>query len=78
MYIFADAVKGGNCGKSPGYGCCLVAESTNENVRISAEVMSMTKHKQVQTPNLITAEDLGKQAALELLEVNKPRAFFII
>lgn len=68
VYIFADACKGQSCGKSPGYGCCLVAESTNENVRIAAEVMSKTK-QQVQFTNSLTAEDIGKQAALELLEV---------
>ena len=66
VYIFADACKGQSCGKSPGFGCCLVAESTNENVKISAEVMSKTKDD---TRAQLTAEDLGKQAAIELLEV---------
>ena len=56
--------KGQSCGKSPGYGCTLVAESTNENVRISAEIMSNTKGEKQ-----ISAEELGQQAALRLLEV---------
>ena len=69
VYIFADACKGASCGKSPGYGCCLVAESTNENVRIGAEVMS-SRQKGKDGQKNMTAEDIGRQAALELLEVN--------
>ena len=64
IFIFADVAKGQSCGKSPGYGCTLVAESTNENVRISAEIMSNTKGEKQ-----ISAEELGQQAALRLLEV---------
>ena len=67
VYIFCDAAKGQSCGKSAGYGCCLVAESTNENVRIAAEVMSKPKGAGGQD---LTAEDLGKMAAMELLEVS--------
>jgi RNA 3'-terminal phosphate cyclase-like protein len=63
IFIFADVAKGQSCGKSPGYGCTLVAESTNENVRISAEIMSNTKGEKQ-----ISAEELGQQAALRLLE----------
>ena len=66
VFIFAEATKGQNCGKSPGFGCCLVAESTNENVKICAELMSKTKED---SRNQLTAEDLGKLAAIELLEV---------
>ena len=64
IFIFADVAKGQSCGKSPGYGCTLVAESTNENVRISAEIMSNIKGEKQ-----ISAEELGQQAALRLLEV---------
>ena len=64
IFIFADVAKGQSCGKSPGFGCTLVAESTNENVRISAEIMSNIKGEKQ-----ISAEELGQQAALRLLEV---------
>jgi len=66
VYIFSEAAKGAGSGKSQGYGCCLVAESTNENVRIAAEVMSGTKDDGMKN---LTAEDIGKMAAVELLEV---------
>jgi len=65
VYIFSEAAKGAGSGKSQGYGCCLVAESTNENVRIAAEVMSGTKDDGMKN---LTAEDIGKMAAVELLE----------
>ena len=60
--------KGQSCGKSAGFGCSLVAESTNENVRISAEVMSNQKGE-----TQISAEDIGQQAAIRLLEVGSKR-----
>lgn len=63
VFIFADVAKGQSCGKSAGFGCSLVAESTNENVRISAEVMSNQKGE-----TQISAEDIGQQAAIRLLE----------
>ena len=50
--------KGQSCGKSPGYGCTLVAESTNDNVRISAELMSNVKGEKQ-----ISAEEIGQQVA---------------
>ena len=65
VFIFADVAKGQSCGKSPGFGCSLVAESTNESVRISGEVMSNPKGE-----TQISAEDIGQQAALRLLEVS--------
>ena len=67
IFIFADVATGSQTGKSPGYGCCLTAESTNDNVRISAEVMS--GHKSADgSSTLIPAEDVGQLAALKLLE----------
>merc|ERR1711990_359578 len=63
VFIFADVAKGQAAGKSAGFGVALVAESTNENVKISAEVMSKQKGEKQ-----ISAEDIGIQAALQLLE----------
>ena len=65
--------KGQSCGKSAGFGCSLVAESTNENVRISAEVMSNQKGE-----TQISAEDIGQQAAIRLLEVGSKRFISMI
>jgi len=62
VFIFADVATGHQTGKSPGYGVCLTAESTNDNVRLSAEVMSGDKS------SLLPAEDMGQLAALKLLE----------
>lgn len=64
IYIYTDAYKGNESGKSPGYALTLVASSTTTAIH-SAEACSST----TQDPaSQITPEDVGVQAAHRLLE----------
>lgn len=62
VYIHTDQNKGKLSGLSSGYGVNLTAETT-ENVVYSAEVLSKSDGSEVILP-----EDLGKQAAMKLLD----------
>ncbi|KPP72002.1 RNA 3'-terminal phosphate cyclase-like protein-like [Scleropages formosus] len=63
IYIYTDHMKGGNAGKSPGFGLALVAESTN-GMFLSAELAS---NPQGQGSPMLP-EDLGCNCAKLLLE----------
>ncbi|XP_001604756.1 probable RNA 3'-terminal phosphate cyclase-like protein [Nasonia vitripennis] len=64
IYIHTDASRGATSGKSPGFGISLTAETTNE-IFLSGEAYSplMTAGSLPCVP-----EDLGKEAALKLLD----------
>ncbi|XP_061182618.1 RNA 3'-terminal phosphate cyclase-like protein [Saccostrea echinata] len=64
IYIYTDHYKGGQSGKSPGFGLTLVAETTN-GVFLCAETSSNPKGSE-KGPSV--PEDIGKEAAKLLLE----------
>lgn len=64
VYINTDQCKGSRCGKSPGYGIHLVAETTN-GVFYSAEQVSKAPG---QSEELSVPEDVGTDAAERLLQ----------
>lgn len=63
IYIYTDHCKGGQSGKSPGFGISLVAESTT-----GAMLSVQTSSTPVGEGQPVVPEDLGKQAAEMLLE----------
>ena len=63
VYIYTDHRKGPQSGKSPGFGICLFAETTNGHV-LAAETFPV---KDGDTKSLVP-EDIGKLAANTLLE----------
>ncbi|CAH3129542.1 unnamed protein product [Pocillopora meandrina] len=63
IYIYTDHSKGGQSGKSPGFGISLVAESTT-----GAMLSVQTSSTPVGEGQPVVPEDLGKQAAEMLLE----------
>lgn len=67
IYIYTDAYKGNESGKSPGYALTLVATSTTTAIH-SAEACSSTQQQQQDVAAQITPEDVGVQAAHALLE----------
>ncbi|XP_014785786.1 RNA 3'-terminal phosphate cyclase-like protein [Octopus bimaculoides] len=64
IYIHSDHCKGKECGKSPGFGLTLVAETT-KGTFLAAEAISSPKGSD-KGPSV--AEDVGKKAAYLLLE----------
>ncbi|GAB1605437.1 RNA 3'-terminal phosphate cyclase-like protein [Argonauta hians] len=64
IYIHSDHCKGKECGKSPGFGLTLVAETTKGTFLVG-EALSNPKGSD-KGPSV--AEDVGKQAAYSLLE----------
>ena len=62
VFIYTDHYKGEESGKSPGFGCALVAETT-EGVVLSAEKMAVTGKGA-----LVLPEDVGLEAAQLLCE----------
>ncbi|KAK3787273.1 hypothetical protein RRG08_055995 [Elysia crispata] len=64
IYIYTDHMKGGQAGKSPGFGLTLVAETT-EGSFLGAEQVSSAKGSG-EEPTV--PEDLGKKAAISLLQ----------
>ena len=63
VYIYTDHRKGPQSGKSPGFGICLYAETTNGHV-LAAETYA---RKDMENQSLVP-EDIGKLAANTLLE----------
>lgn len=64
VYIYTDQNRGKLSGKSPGFGICLQAETT-EGVYYAAELNSHAKGDG-QSPSV--PEDLGRQVAMQLLD----------
>lgn len=64
VYIYTDQNRGKMSGNSPGYGICLHAE-TSDGVVFAADVTSHTKDEGKE-PSI--PEDMGKEAALRLLD----------
>lgn len=77
VYIYTDAIKGADAGKCPGFGLTLVSESTT-GVTHGAENSSVLRRvgpsgQEVPTEegkpaNPVLPEDVGRQAALMLVE----------
>ncbi|GBG72172.1 hypothetical protein CBR_g11105 [Chara braunii] len=75
VYIFTDHYKGNESGKSPGYGLSLLAETTT-GCLISAERAAVASRDADAEPRndersgggLVLPEDVGSQAAQQLLE----------
>lgn len=63
IYIYSDHLKGNQSGKAPGFGLCLVAETT-EGTLLAAEGSSAPKG----SSEIVIPEDLGKEVAYSLLE----------
>eukprot|EP00759_Apiculatamorpha_spiralis_P011191 PhF_6_TR18615/c0_g1_i1/m.27206/K11108/RCL1; RNA 3'-terminal phosphate cyclase-like protein len=59
VYVVTDGTSGKEGGAAPGYGVCLVTESTNKVATCSQEVLA---------PPGSTPEDVGKQCAFLLLD----------
>ncbi|XP_016949165.1 probable RNA 3'-terminal phosphate cyclase-like protein [Drosophila biarmipes] len=64
VYICTDQNKGKMSGNSPGYGICLIAETT-DGVCFAADCSSNTREES-DTPSI--PEDLGKEVAMRLLD----------
>nr|CAD7396879.1 unnamed protein product [Timema cristinae] len=64
IYIYTDHNKGAKSGKSPGFGVCLVAQTTN-GVYYTAEAVSNASGS-TEAPSV--PEEIGKLAAFRLLE----------
>lgn len=64
--IYTDTYRGEESGKSPGFGITLVATSTTTAL-VSAEALSSPPSDQPNQPDPKTPEELGAQAAQELL-----------
>ncbi|TMW47567.1 hypothetical protein DOY81_007352 [Sarcophaga bullata] len=64
VYIYTDQNRGKMSGNSPGFGICLHAETT-DGVVFASEVTSHTKDES-RDPSI--PEDMGKEAALRLLD----------
>ncbi|XP_016935091.2 probable RNA 3'-terminal phosphate cyclase-like protein [Drosophila suzukii] len=64
VYIYTDQNKGKMSGNSPGYGICLIAETT-DGVCFAADCNSNTREES-DTPSI--PEDLGKEVAMRLLD----------
>ncbi|KAH8287471.1 hypothetical protein KR054_008314 [Drosophila jambulina] len=64
VYIYSDQNKGKMSGNSPGFGICLVAETT-DGVCYAADCCSNTREES-DTPSI--PEDLGREVAMRLLD----------
>ncbi|ALC48555.1 Rtc1 [Drosophila busckii] len=64
VYIYTDQNRGKMSGNSPGFGICLVAETT-DGVCFATDCISNTQ-EEAQTPSI--PEDLGKEVAMRLLD----------
>ncbi|KAH8375759.1 probable RNA 3'-terminal phosphate cyclase-like protein [Drosophila serrata] len=64
VYIYSDQNKGKMSGNSPGFGICLVAETT-DGVCYAADSCSNTREES-ETPSI--PEDLGREVAMRLLD----------
>lgn len=64
VYIYTDHFKGSDAGKSPGFGLCLVAESTT-SVVLAVDQTSKEKSKDHEQT---LPEELGHETALKLLD----------
>ncbi|XP_017055683.1 probable RNA 3'-terminal phosphate cyclase-like protein [Drosophila ficusphila] len=64
VYIYTDQNKGKLSGNSPGFGICLIAETT-DGVCFAADCCSNTREES-DTPSI--PEDLGQEVAMRLLD----------
>ncbi|XP_064385929.1 RNA 3'-terminal phosphate cyclase-like protein [Halichondria panicea] len=64
VYIYTDIVKGGEGGKSPGYGITLIAESTTK-VMYAGEAHWLASDNKL---SAVLPEELGAQAVSSLIE----------
>ncbi|XP_062141080.1 probable RNA 3'-terminal phosphate cyclase-like protein [Drosophila sulfurigaster albostrigata] len=64
VYIYTDQNRGKMSGNSPGFGICLLAETT-DGVCFAADCISNTREES-DTPSI--PEDLGREAAMRLLD----------
>ncbi|EDW82699.1 uncharacterized protein Dwil_GK10124 [Drosophila willistoni] len=64
VYIYTDQNRGLMSGKSPGFGICLLAETT-DGVCFAADCTSNTR-KESESPSI--PEELGQEAAMRLLD----------